>query len=228
MTSDGSLPLSMPNAPRVTIGFRSRGYTDEDRVELVRRLELVATVELQPIRLPEAGGSAELWATIDFVGLAVASGIIGNLATDALKGVCQRLAAWWTESTSTRAIAPEVTSIRVVFGDLTITVVDETHDFSPDAYFMSGPGIALVPATVIAVLSHFPPEVLRSENIRSVRVGVAGAQSDAESPFAIARYWQLGIGAAEVTDLYDSWYGTIGRLPTRSLRSVSASAGSGP
>lgn len=216
----------MADNPRLVVGFRARGYTDEDRSALVRHLESVATVELQPVPLPEAGGSAELWAAIDFAGLAVASGIIGNVATDAVKAICRQLATWWGEHAAKHQLLPEIMSVRVVFGDLTIEVADVTHDFSPDAYFMSGPGLELIPAAIGAVLSQLPPGLLAAEDIRYVRVDVDSAQS--ESPFAIARYWRLGISADEATHLYDSWYGTVGQLPTRTLRNLPAGAESYP
>jgi hypothetical protein len=67
----------------IRASFRERSYAEEDVASLIGALDDLGTVETEPLRLPEAGGTWELW--ID--ARAIVQGIEAAILYDILK--CQ-------------------------------------------------------------------------------------------------------------------------------------------
>lgn len=198
----------------ITFAFRDRGYDEGEREQLAQLFSRLGSVQLEPHRMPEAGGAAEIWAILEFAAEATAGGVLGSAAYDVLKTFFQLFARWRKDRIG-RTVEPEIAEISIKLPDLHLVVGDELYDLSPDVYFMSSEAISLLPEVVKTVMSQLPPETRVEHAIRYVRVAVVTHRVD--TAHILSRYWELGLSSDGPTHLFDSWQNTMTPYPTARL-----------
>jgi hypothetical protein len=206
-----------PKKPYLRLAFRARSYDELAREDLHRRFDDVATVELIPQRLPEAGADAEVVAAIRFVGSSIASGVIGAVAYDALKEVCRRLAHWWRLRAETEIIVPQFIQVEMEFDNISVVFVDERHSFSPDIFFLNDRQLERLPELCEQVVRTLPDEFLFRKRISRIEVPVSQMVGEDVYGAEMSRFWELESSDGQQY-LYDSWRGVVGEKPTEEIR----------
>ena len=87
-----SQTYDMSDLPRVVLRLRSRSYSEQEQRLLTAAVGGDFEVELRPAKMPEAGGTAELWGFLQSPQGWIVSAALSGLAYDALKGLGRRLA----------------------------------------------------------------------------------------------------------------------------------------
>src|SRR4051812_29034013 len=75
-----SREVGMAEATVIKATFRARGYSAADVDALRDALSPLGAVRTRALALPEAGGAAELWLIVEFIGEAALQGVIHHLA----------------------------------------------------------------------------------------------------------------------------------------------------
>lgn len=105
-----------------TIMFRASGYTDNERVDLQKTLEVFGPTRLRPQAMPEAGGSGELWLVLQFIGQAICSGALGEIGVDLYHHISIALKKFKAHKSQHSSIPVEVATITLSFDDLDIVI----------------------------------------------------------------------------------------------------------
>jgi hypothetical protein len=105
-----------------TIMFRASGYTNNERADLQKTLEVFGPTRLRPQAMPEAGGSGELWLVLQFVGQAICSGALGEIGVDLYHRISIALKKFKAHKSQHSSIPVEVATITLSFDDLDIVI----------------------------------------------------------------------------------------------------------
>lgn len=184
----------MSDLPRIVLGFRSRSYSEQEQRLLTAAVGVGFGVELKPYKIPEAGGTAELWVFLQSPQGWIVSAALSGLAYDAMKGLGRRLAEWFQQYSTRNAISlsPEVVSFTVEIDGVQYELIDGRHDESPDVYFITDVHLEYLPEIVQRVIAVLSPDILRERQIVTVKVPVfALIRSEEHDPWFLGRYWTM-------------------------------------
>lgn len=189
--------------------FRARGYTDRDISDLRASLADIAAVRLRGDYRPEAGGSAELVAVLEFIGSALAKGAIGWVGKETISRAAKAFSEWWKRKAQREQLEPEVQAFRVSFDDVDIEFHAHRYDEDRDGFYLDPEALAAIPAALQIIEDHFNSAVLTEHRVGFIEVPLI-SYSAGEPEFKSGvngtpgRYWKVGRGAPFATDLYDS------------------------
>lgn len=210
----------MTASGQIAFTFRHRSYPDAEQNALRDAVADLIPVELSPQQIPEAGGSAEIWAFLSSPAGWPVSALISGIAYDGLKSIATRLATWWQQyrQRSQFGIGPELCAFSFELAGVTYEFVDGRHDESPDAHFMSAPHLANLPDALAQVLFALPPQRLVANNITNVRIPYFAGETAFESEgWFLGRYWEARATQGDKL-LYDSTTGAIAYAPAKALK----------
>ncbi|MDD2902607.1 MAG: hypothetical protein PHU44_09250 [Syntrophales bacterium] len=217
----------MSDHPRIFLGFRSRSYSEQEQQLLKTAVGGDFEIELRPYEMPEAGGTAELWAFLQAPEGWIVSAVLSGLAYDVLKGIGRRLSEWFRQYGMRNAIglSPEVVSFTVDFDGIHYELVDGRHDESPDVYFVTDVHLEHLPEILQRVVNVLSPDILRERGVKAVKVPVfASIQSQERDPWFFARYWTM-TDASGAELLFDELNRVCGPTPKDSVKLVTLSSG---
>jgi hypothetical protein len=207
-----------PGSIPVLATFRQRSYSADEQAALRAAIGERFNVQLQPRKLPEAGGTTELWLFLQSPEGWLAGAVLSGVAYDILKGLGGRLATWCRDFSSRHEIGmgPEVVSVTVQVRGIRFHLVDGRHDESPDVFFMGPHHLRLLPEILNEVFLRSPVEGLSAHGVTDVTVPVFPGSASPEPSWCIARFWSVR-GTDESELLLDSLNGLLGPMPTRTL-----------
>jgi hypothetical protein len=150
--------------------FRSSGYTDEEIATL--RFDLADVAVLQPRRqgIPEAGASYDISFIIQWAGLAVLSGVIGNAAYDLLKTLGERFNTFYHRKQKQAGLPPDIYFLEFRFDDLDLRLRGTDLDSEPDGNFLSFSTLTRLSDIISVVFSHLRTEPLSSAGVQAIDV----------------------------------------------------------
>jgi hypothetical protein len=166
---------------------------------LSAELSVIGQVDPEPLAIPEAGASWDLWITLEFLGQSAVAGIIGGLALESLKATSaalRRFAAKRMESG--RGI--EVHWVRIVCADRAIMFADARFHESPDVYFVRDAVLEHLSELASEVAKHLETGPLK---VTGTQIIVPTHVSDTGQP-SLSRYWWIAERNASPTYSYDS------------------------
>src|SRR4051794_39666945 len=109
------------SAAVLLVEYRQRGYSPEQIQVLKTALEEIGPVRVRPLRLPEAGGSFEIWIALDFVGKAIVGGIIEHIASKHWDRLAAAFTQFFKNKVSDDGFEPEM-SLRVTYDDVDLVI----------------------------------------------------------------------------------------------------------
>ena len=198
------MPISAANTFSVT--YRARGYDADDALSLRGELAELGAVRLRPLRLPEAGGSHEIWIVLEFVGTAIAGGLIQHLTAKYYERLSAALSGFFTRKKA-KDFEPEM-SLRVSYDDVDL-------DIGP----ISEKGISTLPELAEHVHAHLNSPGLKDKSVTRVVIGMVREAERWEEPHLqlwpeSSRFWGLSFEDHRyVTHIYDTETGLLADRP---------------
>jgi hypothetical protein len=103
------------------IRYRASGYSPDDERLLRDELEHFGAVRLRAMRLPAAGGVAEIWILVSFVGGTMVQGLIEHLTGQMFDGLSARLLNFFRTRQARDGIEPEM-SLTISYDDVDLQI----------------------------------------------------------------------------------------------------------
>ncbi len=161
---------SSPKLP-IRCEFRSSGYTAEE-IDVLRS-DLAEIADLQPRRqaIPAAGASYDICFYIQWAGLALLSGVIGNAAYDLIKSLGVRLCNFYQRKQSQpNGMPPDIYCLEFSFDDMDLRIRGADASSDPDGNFLSYATLTRLSYIVSAVQNHLRTEPLASADVQALEV----------------------------------------------------------
>lgn len=181
--------------------FRARGYSETDLETLRAALQPLGSLRMRAKHLPEAGGAAEFWMVVEFIGASAAAGIIGHLATKFYTRLADGLVAFVKRKRVQSKFPAEIYSITISYDDLEIRLASPTDEL-----------LERLPYVMEDISDFIKLPAFREDPVHWIclpleqREGVWRTPMPWESPATGFRYW--GIARWDVNpyieDIYDS------------------------
>ena len=169
----------------ILASFRDRSYSDDDVASLRAALSEVGRVAAEPLALPEAGGTWELWIDAK----AIVEGIEAAIVYDVLKSLMSHAVRWIRSRRRPGSFEPELHAVQVSTENVRVAVRTSEGDMAMD----------LATAERIANLlpGEFPQDLVASRDIRVIIVEIA-PEGVSDGP-----RWLVGLGSESLTHEYD-------------------------
>lgn len=151
--------------------LRSSGYNAEEIDAL--RSDLTGIADLQPRRqgIPAAGASYDICFYIQWAGMALLSGVIGNAADDLLKTSGVRLSHFYQRKQKQPSeLPPGIYYLEISFDDLDLRIRGADTDNDPDGNFLSYATLIRLSGIVSVVENHLRTEPLASAGLQALEV----------------------------------------------------------
>lgn len=106
----------------VKASFRASDYSEED-IERVRSLLAgLGSVRLKGLPIPAAGGSAEIWLVLEFIGLGVTSGMLQHFGSKFYDRLAEGLQTLTQHNLKELPLPPQVERVNLSYDDLDISI----------------------------------------------------------------------------------------------------------
>lgn len=174
--------------------FRSSGYTAEEIDAL--RLDLARIADLQPRRqgIPAAGASYDICFYIQWAGVALLSGVIGNAGYDLIKTLGMRLGDFYRrKQKQPNGLPPDVYYLEFSFDDVDLRIRGADVANDPDGNFLSYATLIRLSDIVSVVEKHLRTEPLVSADVQAIEVYEPHPTltSDDEGGLLFTRPWRV-------------------------------------
>jgi hypothetical protein len=184
--------------------FRASGYSEADRRMLRSALEPLGPVRLRPIHPPAAGGAAELMLVAEFIGKAMAEGVIGAATLWYLRELSNAIREYMHYKRTRSEFPGALTRLTLSYDDFEIVVTGYAEEFSGDLdsrihdirdHLESDP---LVPLKITYI--QLPAEFRDGRFAPALSPDITGLPATPNF-----RYWFVGLlDPRMILDVYDS------------------------
>lgn len=184
------------------IRYRKDGYSEEDIESLRSELTDIGTVRARGLVMPAAGGSAELWIVIEFIGAAVASGIIGHIATKFYETLSEKLLGFYRKRQE--PFPPELMTINISYDDFDIEICVPSNET-----------VEKLPEIISSIQEHLLSSSPSDDVVHEVTLPMEFSQDawrpynpnmSASAPPYPYRFWRVGArDISGFTKIYDSY-----------------------
>lgn len=188
------------------ITYRARGLPDDEAAVRREELDALGAVRLRPLRLPEAGGSHEVWTTLHFVGSAIVGGIIEHIASRYFDRLAAALGRFF-RTKATKGSGLEM-SLNIHYDDVDLDIGPITEQ-----------GVAELPQLAQSVHDHLHRPGLAQKPVTRIVIGMIRDGDQWEEPHLQQwpeemRYWGISFeGHRAVTHIYDTESGLLAERP---------------
>lgn len=196
--------------------FRQRGYSDARIEDLRAAMSDIAAVRLRGQPLPEAGGSAELWAVLEFVGVGLATGAVRWAGGALFKRAVESFTAWLRRRDASGPFGHELKTFTFSCDDVDIEFCAHRYVDGPDEV-LAADAVDRIPEALSVVFAKLPEQTMREQSIEFIRVPLI-CYDPTEAEFVAKRQgepaveWQVGRRAHFATDSFNSESGTFSEL----------------
>lgn len=151
--------------------FRSSGYTIEEIEALRSDLKDIASLQPRRQGIPAAGASYDISFCVQWAGLTLLSGVIGNAAYDFIKTLGLRLSKFYQrKQTQPNGLPPDIYHLEFRFDDLDLRIRGSNLANDPDANFLSYATLVRLSDIVAVVARHLRMEPLASADVQALEI----------------------------------------------------------
>jgi hypothetical protein len=117
--------LSAESITTITVNYNSKDIPDTDIQQFKAQLQELGYTRVRGYRIPATGVGFELWMTIEFIGLAAVTGIIGNLTVHFFNKLGEKISSFINKAP--HPFEPFITNIEISYDDIDIKIkyIDE-------------------------------------------------------------------------------------------------------
>jgi len=152
--------------------FRSSGYSQEEISELRSDLSEIAPLQARRLGIPAAGASYDIWFIINWTGVAVLTGVIGNAAHDLIKLLGARLVAFWQRKQENHPykLPPDVYYLKFQFEDVDIRIHPTPLENDDDSNFLSFSTLLRLHDILSVAIEHLQTGPLSATDVQAVDI----------------------------------------------------------
>ena len=184
---------SNPKLP-IRCEFRSSGYTAEEINALRSDLAGIADLQARRQGIPAAGASYDICFYIQWAGLTLLQGVIGNAAYDLIKTLGTRLNNFYQrKQKQPNGLPPDIYYLEFSFDDVDLRIRGADIVNDPDGNFLSYATLIRLADIVSVVESHLRTEPLAASDVQALEVYEPHPTltSDDEGGLLFTRPWRV-------------------------------------
>lgn len=172
----------------VTITHRGSDYGDADIALMQSEFAFLENVRTKGYQIPAAGGGTDLQLYIEFIGVAAASGIVGQIAYNVFNKIVKAMLNLYHHRTNEFPLI-HFDDITLAYEDVTITIMH----LEPESIEQL-PAIMQEVSRLIGTLSEQPPHAIKFPfHFNGSEFVGWNKNADSSSPKTPLRYWLLKI-----------------------------------
>lgn len=142
--------------------YRASGYSSDEMMRFAEELSQVGSVQFRPQGIPAAGASFDIGIIIQWMGGAIAGGIIGNAAYDLLKALAVRLKDFYVRKKELSGFPPDIYVLELRFDDFDLRIHGGRPENGFDCNFLEYSTLIHLPLIVQIVSERISLEPLSS------------------------------------------------------------------
>lgn len=151
--------------------FRSLGYTEDEISALRSYLADIGVLQARRQAVPAAGASYDISFVIEWAGLTVLSGVIGNSAYEWIKMLAERLSKFYRRKQKQRSgFPPDISCVEFRFNDMDLRIHGVDFDNAGDDNCLSLATLVRLSDIISVVLRHVRTDPLCSEDVQALDV----------------------------------------------------------